>query len=411
MKRHYFKSARVIIAWSRTIALLICGPCLILSAPAAKTADKSKSAEELAANGDWTQESFNAAHTGYNRFETQINRNNVGSLTELWVSQVGLGGISSSPVVAYGKVYLGSGDGYVYAFDAMTGATAWVGEQQSSFFTNSPAVGFGLVFSHTLFGAIKAYDAETGAIVWTSQDALNLRASPTLNGSVLYVGSENGTLYALDARTGTMIWSARPDEEFPGVFNQAATVAGDRVFQPRVDDFDNRIWAYDKKTGELLWSKRYGLGHAMSAVQDKLFAVDPPNLFQLDQATGHEWWSAPLANEGGTDSNPSVAHGMVFVAQGAGLQALDAKTGALIWIVPSAGGIQSPTVANGVVYAPNVNGEWDAYDARDGTLLWSVTISSACGGQCTNATVVVAHGIVYLAGPDSFLRAYSVPSQ
>lgn len=106
-----------------------------------------------------------------------------------------------------------------------------------------------------------------------------------------------------------------------------------------------------------------------------------------------------------------MAHGLIFVAQAAGLQAFDAKTGAPVWIVPIGSATQTPVVANGVVYVPNFDGEWDAYDARNGTLLWSVVISSGCGGNCTNGTAVVAHGILYLAGPDNFLRAYSVPSR
>ena len=411
MKSHHFKSSKVTVTWVRMIPILIFIPCLALSVAAKETKNRSnsKGSDEPAANGDWNQASFNAAHTGYNRYETEIDRNNVGSLTQTWISQVGLGTLYSSPVVAYGKVYLGSGDGYLYAFDALTGATVWVGEQQSLFFNNSPAVGFGLVFAHAILGQIKGYDAETGEIVWSSQDALSVRASPTLNGNTLYVGDTNGVLYALDARTGTRLWSAVPDEQFHGIDNQAPTVSGDWVFQARLDEFANRIWAYEKKTGELLWSKRYSTPVSPTAAQDKLFVVSPPNLFQLDQASGHEWWSTALVNEGSTSSTATVANGTIFVAQGAGLQAFDAKTGALIWILPTGSATQSPTVANGVVYVPNYDGEWDAYDAGNGTLLWSVVISGPCGGNCTNGTAVVAHGTLYLAGPDNFLRAYSVP--
>jgi outer membrane protein assembly factor BamB len=100
---------------------------------------------------------------------------------------------------------------------------------------------------------------------------------------------------------------------------------------------------------------------------------------------------------------------LVFVPSGAGLKALDIKTGALVWTAP-AFSIWSPAVANGVVYASNLNGDWDAFDSRDGTLLWSVTTAS-CGGSCANQTPVVANGILYLAGPDNFLRAYSVQSR
>ena len=125
------------------------------------------SSAEPAANGDWTEAFFDAAHTGNNRYETLLNRDNVGNLTQLWASPVGSGTLFTSPVVSNGKVYIGSGDGQMYALDALTGATLWVGAQQPVFFSNSAAVGHGLVFASGLIGPLIAYDADTGETVWT----------------------------------------------------------------------------------------------------------------------------------------------------------------------------------------------------------------------------------------------------
>ena len=107
---------------------------------------------------------------------------------------------------------------------------------------------------------------------------------------------------------------------------------------------------------------------------------------------------------------PAVGNGLLFVPQGSGLKAFDLETGTLVWTAP-ASSLWSPAVANGVVYASNLNGEWAAFDARDGTELWSVTIGLGCGGSCTNGTPAVANGVLYLPGPDNVLRAYSVPSR
>ncbi|PYK40823.1 MAG: hypothetical protein DME60_06505 [Verrucomicrobia bacterium] len=79
----------------------------------------------------------------------------------------------------------------MYAFDALTGATLWVGAQQPNYFLNSAAVDQGLVFATSLLGPLIAYDADTGEIVWTSSLASLARAAPVLKGRVLYVaGSE-----------------------------------------------------------------------------------------------------------------------------------------------------------------------------------------------------------------------------
>ena len=67
-----------------------------------------------------------------------------------------------------------------------------------------------------------------------------------------------------------------------------------------------------------------------------------------------------------------------------------------------------PTVANGVVYASSLNGGWDAFDERDGSLLWSVTLGSGCSGTCTVTLQVTANGMLYLAGPDGSVHAFGL---
>jgi outer membrane protein assembly factor BamB len=219
---------------------------------------------------------------------------------------------------------------------------------------------------------------------------------------VLYVTGLEGQLYALDAQTGTVLWST-PEECC--IFNQSPTVAGGRVFQTRTD---SQLTAYDAGTGEELWQQRYGIGGSLTAASKKLFVPADPNIVALDQATGNVVWSVP--RDTFMLGAPAVANGLLFVPQGSGLKAFDVETGTLVWTAP-AYSVWSPAVANGVVYASNLSGEWDAFDARDGTQLWSVTISSGCGGSCANGTPAVANGVLYLPGPDRFLRAYSVQSR
>lgn len=377
-----------------------------VSLSAAAEPDKIRGSNDSAspnANGDWLQAFFSAAHTGNNRYETQLTRDNVGNLTLLWASPVGTGTLPS-PVVSNGKVYIGSGsfngDDHMYAFDALTGATVWVGAQQSLYFLNSAAVGHGLVFATALRGPLIAYDADTGETVWTADIPDVARAAPVLAGRVLYVSGTEGELYALDASTGTVRWST-PAES--AISDQSPTVAGGRVFHIRVR---SHLTAYDAKTGEELWAKKYAIGGSLSAARGKVFVPADP-IVALDQATGDVVWSAP--RDTFMLGAPAVADGLLFVPSGAGLKALNVDTGALVWTAP-AYSVWSPAVANGVVYASNLNGEWDAFDTQDGTLLWSV-ITDPCGGSCANGTPAVANGILYLAGPDNFLRAYSVQSR
>jgi len=346
----------------------------------------------------WHQAGFDAAHTAYNRLEQILSPGNVSRLTQVWASQVGTGTLYASPIVVRGHVYIGSGDGRLYAFDAATGATLWIGAQQPLFFVDSAAGGDGLVFASAVYQALLAYDAQTGAIVWTSAAVSDVRASPTFADGVLYVASFEGTLNALDPATGVPIWSA------PGnccVYDQAPVVDGGRVFQMRTD---HTLTAYDANDGTPLWSKAAFAVGTFAASQGMLFYNEYPNVVALDQATGAQLWAAPVVTAATTGA-PAVADGLVFVTQ-SNLVALNAATGAVVWTAPATSG-WGPVVANGVVYASSLNGEWDAFDERDGSLLWSVTVGSGCGGSCANAVPVVANGVLYLAGPDQYLRAFT----
>jgi outer membrane protein assembly factor BamB len=346
---------------------------------------------------DWRQAAFNAAHTAHNRFEHVLSPLNVGQLTEAWAVPVGAGTLYASPIVADGRVFIGSGDGQMYAFDAATGATLWIGSQQREFFVDSAAAAEGLVFASALYQRLAAYSAQTGRIVWTALS--DVRASPTFSDGKLYVGSFDGTLYALDPQTGIPIWSAAGS---CCVYDQAPVVDGGKVFQIRTDD---TLTAYDANNGTQLWSiPAFAVG-TMAAAHGMLFFNDYPNVIAVDQATGAQVWAAPVLTAATTGA-PAVANGLVFVTQSS-LIALDANSGEVVWSAPATSA-WGPVVANGVVYTSSLNGEWDAFDERTGSLLWSVTVGSGCGGSCANAVPVVANGVLYLPGPDQYLRAFAV---
>ena len=59
--------------------------------------------------------------------------------------------MNSSPAVANGIVYIGSGDGKVYAFNATTGATALERHHRADAANSSPAVANGTLYVTSLF--------------------------------------------------------------------------------------------------------------------------------------------------------------------------------------------------------------------------------------------------------------------
>jgi outer membrane protein assembly factor BamB len=87
----------------------------------------------------------------------------------------------------------------------------------------------------------------------------------------------------------------------------------------------------------------------------------------------HVAWSAPLA----TNLPAMVSNGLVYVASGGSLTALDEQTGATAWTAPLGQTIWAPpSVADGMVFVP-ANNRMFALDAETGQVRWSMLASTA----------------------------------
>ena len=143
---------------------------------------------------EWgSQFRFNACHTGYNSYEVILSPASVGNLVLDWQYTTG-DQISSTPAVANGVVYVGSGDANVYALNAATGAELW------SYATccavdSSPAVANGVVYVSYYSTRVYALNAATGALLWSYPLSLE-GSSPAVADGVVYVGASDSSVYA-----------------------------------------------------------------------------------------------------------------------------------------------------------------------------------------------------------------------
>jgi outer membrane protein assembly factor BamB len=95
-----------------------------------------------------------------NPCEKVLNVNNVGKLSLKWSCVTG-GGVDSSPAVANGAVYVGSGDNTVYALEASTGALLW-SYTTGGWVESSPAVANGVVYVGSDDGNVCAFGLKKG---------------------------------------------------------------------------------------------------------------------------------------------------------------------------------------------------------------------------------------------------------
>lgn len=97
---------------------------------------------------------------------------------------------------------------------------------------------------------------------------------------------------------------------------------------------------------------------------------------------------------------PAVANGMAYFGSPDGVYALNARTGALVWMYPIDSGAQAPMVDGGNVY---VSGEYGrsvyALNAKTGALVWQYTAASYV------TTPTIAYGLAYVGSYDYKLYA------
>ena len=267
--------------------------------------------------------------------------------------------IASSPAVDGGTLYFVSSAGALVAIDTATGKPKWVfaAEFERKFeakglhgypsaaqtipdgwdiFTSSPAVAGGKVFFGSGDGGVYAVDAETGLLQWkfATQDVVH--ASPAVSGSTVYIGSWDSSLYAIDAVTGQQKWSFKAGDD-PAIHNQVGFQSSPAVVDGTVyvGCRDAHVYAIDAATGRKKWdyptSKSWVIG--TPAVAKGVVYVgtsDSSRFMALDAKTGVLKFNFDA--KAYVFSSAAVAAGLVYVGDHNGkLYAISASTGKLVW--------------------------------------------------------------------------------
>ena len=270
--------------------------------------------------------------------------------------------VISSPAVAGGTVYIGSGDYRVYALDAADGRLKWRFRTGGAV-NSSPAVAGNTVFAASLDGNLYALDATDGSVKWKFMTAGERRfTAPGIHGAT--------------PRTETM-----PDPY--DVFLSSPTVVAGVVY---FGSGDHRVYALDASSGTLRWTFETGnVVHASPAVVDGVLYIGSwdRNLYALNAANGALLWKfqtgddTKIYNQVGIASSAAVADGAVYFGCRDGhFYAVDAKSGAKKWEHDNKGGwvIASPAVDRGVVYFPTSDGErFKALDAATGAMKFDIS--------------------------------------
>ena len=202
--------------------------------------------------------------------------------------------VKADPLVEDGVVYIGSYDGHFYALDAKTGKAKWifpsVGSKKSAssqfempsqapaapeakaeakpapvpavpaspmeptdvggFSYSSAAIHNGIIFVGNLDYRLYALDAATGKMLWRYKTEAPVTSSPTVSGTHVYFGSNDGNVYDINVENmqkPTVRWKV-PTRDW---VNSSVRLDEGMAF---IGSNDRRLYALDEKTGGAKWS-------------------------------------------------------------------------------------------------------------------------------------------------------------
>jgi polyvinyl alcohol dehydrogenase (cytochrome) len=175
-------------------------------------------------------------------------------------------------------------------------------------------------------------------------DATSAWSQPTVASGRLFVGSQNGTVYSLDAKTGCIYWTftAKSGVRTALAFGSPEGSSGYAVY---FGDTGANVYALDASTGREIWSRRLD-DHPLARI------TGSPTLY-------HGRLYVPVSSIEETAAGQPGYECCTFRGS---LNALDAKTGSVIWRTFTVAEAQraGKSAAGVALWGPSGVGIWSA---------------------------------------------------
>ena len=240
---------------------------------------------------------------------------------------------------------------------------------------------------------VSCLDAKTGKSVWRHiyrcavGNFWGPRATPTVDGGVVFTLSRNGQVFALDAATGELRWQADLIADL-GAKNTDYGITGSPLIvgDALIFNANTRGLALDRKTGKKLWSSAAGYGGFASPVAFDhggkpgvaLFCAG--ELILLDPATGQSFASFPWKTSFDANAaDPVFFDGKIFITSGwdhgcALLSLTGDKLGSVWQNTEMRSQLATPVYRDGHLYGIDdntPNGQLRCLDAATGKVKWT----------------------------------------
>ena len=196
---------------------------------------------------------------------------------------------------------------------------------------------------------------------WTFKCEDEIRSSPRVADSMLFVGCYDNNLYAIDTRDGSFIWKTATD---------AGIASTPCVHEDTV-----------------------------------LIGSEDGALYAVSRQTGHVRWSCPT--NGAIRSSPRVEYGHVFFgSDDGGLYNVNVQSGRIVWHFQSAAPIRStPLIGGERIYVGSDDGYVYSVDLRSGTIKWKYNTN-----RRVTSSPILRESLLIIGSADSHLYGLNAAS-
>ncbi|WP_414995045.1 PQQ-binding-like beta-propeller repeat protein [Asticcacaulis sp.] len=258
----------------------------------------------------------------------------------------GVSEVLAQPVSDGKLIYTIDGEARVSAHDVETGSQVWSvdlnphNKRDKTAFGGGLALSDGKLFVTSGFRFVTALDAATGAEVWKKAVDTQLHAAPSVNASYIFATDVDNQIFAFDRNTGEMVWTYQAIAEPARILKASSpVVSGDTVYAPFSS---GELVALSATTGDPIWQQvlaQSSRTNALSEIRD-------------------------------ISGKPVLYNGTIYAASHSGVfQAMDAKTGNPAWKL-DADSINTPWIAGDVIFLVDLQGELICASRESGQVYW-----------------------------------------
>ncbi|ODS39774.1 MAG: hypothetical protein A7315_02860 [Candidatus Altiarchaeales archaeon WOR_SM1_79] len=337
----------------------------------------------------WPMHRYDLSHSGFTTSSVPFDN------SILWSNTTGNGDGYGSPVVEYGKVFIGSADGYLYCFDLDTGERLWRTFLSSADFgiPGTPAVANDhVVVFCSGTDALYRLRVSDGGINWTYDPGGGAYggSSPVISNGKVYFGSGNRYLYCVNETTGALVWSYQTGvgPVRPYGIQSSPAVANGRIF---VGSCDCYLYCFNETQPTAPNAQYYWRANLFDAIfgspaiaNGRVYCgsgyyvysegTNSHRMFCFDELTGGVIWSYQTGSD--ILSSPAIAYdNCYFTSTDGELYCLYAEssgpTPTLFWSNTTGDSWSSPAVSDGKVMVGSTGtNRIYCFNATTGTLLW-----------------------------------------